>query len=102
MSQIHIEFNRTNYGKFSIIYRGAVVWNSLPSEIRNITSASPAVSDSKSGKTPPNIHHAGVEAFDGPCFNQKQRPVRSGEKWWVLIQLQISATYVFWGRASVG
>ena len=29
MSQIHIEFNRTNY-------RGAVVWNSQPSEIRNI------------------------------------------------------------------
>ena len=78
MSQIHIEFNRTNYGKFSIIYRGAVVRNSLPSEIRNITSASPAVSDSKSGKTPPNIHHARVEAFDGPCFNQKQRYVRRG------------------------
>ena len=36
MSQIQIEFNRTNYGKFSIRYRGAVVWNSLPSEIRNI------------------------------------------------------------------
>ena len=36
MSRIHIEFNRTNYGKFSIRYRGAVVWNSPPSEIRNI------------------------------------------------------------------
>ena len=36
VSQIHIEFNRTNYGKFSIRYRGAIVWNSLPSEIRNI------------------------------------------------------------------
>ena len=36
MSQIHIEFNRTNYGKFSIRYREAVVWNSLSSEIRNI------------------------------------------------------------------
>ena len=36
MSQIHIEFNRTNYGKFSRRYRGAVVGNSLPSEIRNI------------------------------------------------------------------
>ena len=51
---------------------------------------------------PPNIHHAGVEAVDGPRFNQKQRPVRSGEKWRVFIQLQISATYVFGGRASVG
>ena len=36
VSRIHIEFNRTNYGKFSIRYRGAIVWNSLPSEIRNI------------------------------------------------------------------
>jgi len=36
VSQIHIEFNRTNYGKFPIRYRGAIVWNSLPSEIRNI------------------------------------------------------------------
>ena len=53
-------------------------------------------------KLPPNIHHAGVEAVDGPRFNQKQRPVRSGEKWRVFIQLQISATYVFGGWASVG
>ena len=36
--QIHIEFNRTNYGKFSMRYRGAIVWNSLPSEIRKINS----------------------------------------------------------------
>ena len=36
VSQIHIEFNRTNYGKFSITYWGAIVWNSLPREIRNI------------------------------------------------------------------
>ena len=35
---------------------------------------------------------AGVEAVDGPRLNQKQRPVRSGEKWRVFIQLQISAT----------
>ena len=45
--------------------------------------------------TPPTIHHAGVEAVDGPRFNQNQRCVRSGEKWRVLIQLQISATYFF-------
>ena len=30
-------------------------------------------------------------------IRQKQRPVRSGEKWRVFIQLQISATYVFGG-----
>ena len=65
-------------------------------------AASPAVFDSKSVKPPPNIHHAGVEAVDGPRFNQKQRPVRSGEKWRVFIQFQITATYVFGGRASVG
>ena len=53
-------------------------------------------------KPPPNIHHAGVEAVDSPRLNQKQRPVRSGEKWRVFIQLQISATYIFGGRASVG
>ena len=40
VSQIHIEFNRTNYGKFSMRYRGAIVWNSLLSEIRNINSYS--------------------------------------------------------------
>ena len=40
-------------------------------------------------KHPPNIHHAGVEAVDGPRFNQKQRPVRSGEKWHVFIQLHM-------------
>ena len=56
----------------------------------------------KAVKPPPNIHHAGVEAVDGPRLNQKQRPVESGEKWRVFIQLQISATYVFGGRASVG
>ena len=51
-------------------------------------AASPAVfAIPKVVKPPPNIHHAGVEAVDGPCFNQKQRPVRSGEKWRVFIQL---------------
>ena len=32
----------------------------------------------KVAKPPPNIHHAGVEAVDGPRFNQKQRRARSG------------------------
>lgn len=26
---IHIPYKRTNYGKFSLTYRGATVWNSL-------------------------------------------------------------------------
>ena len=34
--QIHIEFNRTNYGKLSIRYMGAIVRNSQHSEFRNI------------------------------------------------------------------
>ena len=49
---------------------------------------------------PPDIHHAGVEAVDGPRFNQNQRRIRSGEKWRVFVQLQISATYVFLELAS--
>ena len=53
-------------------------------------------------KPPPNIHHAGVEAVDGPRFSQKQRHVRSGEKWRVFIQLQISATVRFWRAGKCG
>ena len=53
-------------------------------------------------KPPPDIHHVGVEAVDGVRFIQNQRRVKSGEKWRVSSQLQIAATYVFWGRASVG
>lgn len=53
-------------------------------------------------KHPPDIHHAVVEAVDGARFNQNQRRVRSGEKWRVFSQLQISATYFFGGRAGVG
>ena len=48
-------------------------------------------------KPPPDLHHAGVEAVSGACFNQNQRRVRSGEKWRVFSQLPISATYVFGG-----
>ena len=51
-------------------------------------------------KPPPDIHHAGVEAVDGVRFNQNQRRVRSGEKWPVFSQLQISVTYVFGGAGK--
>ena len=37
-SKIHIEFRRTNYGKFSVDFKGAVTWNSLPTDIRNTNS----------------------------------------------------------------
>ena len=63
--------------------------------INSSPAAPPVVFDSKVVKSPPHIHHAVVEAVDGPRFNQNQRRVRSDEKWRVFIQLQISATYVF-------
>ena len=31
--KIHIDFERTNYGKFSLQYRGAIIWNSLPNDL---------------------------------------------------------------------
>ena len=37
-SKVHIEFRRTNYGKFSIRFKGAITWNSRPNEIGNISS----------------------------------------------------------------
>ena len=37
-SQVHIEFRRTNYGKFSVRFKGAVTWNSLPTDIRGTNS----------------------------------------------------------------
>ena len=33
-----IEFRTTNYGKYSIGFKGAIIWNSLPLNIRNISS----------------------------------------------------------------
>ena len=37
-SKVHMEFRRTNYGKFSVRFKGAVTWNSLPTDIRNTNS----------------------------------------------------------------
>ena len=34
-SNIHIDYQRTNYGKFSVKYRGAKLWNNLPENLRN-------------------------------------------------------------------
>ena len=33
-SKIHIDFKRTNDGKFSLKYRGATIWNSLPNDLK--------------------------------------------------------------------
>ena len=33
-SKVHIDYKRTNYGKFSIKYRGAQIWNSLPESLK--------------------------------------------------------------------
>ena len=37
-SNIHITYERTNYGKFFLKYRGAVVWNSLPAVLKESKS----------------------------------------------------------------
>ena len=35
---LKFEFKRTNYAKFSLKYKGAIMWNSLPDDIKNIDS----------------------------------------------------------------
>ena len=35
---MHIEFRRTNYGQYPIGFKGAIRWNNLPSNIRNLSS----------------------------------------------------------------
>ena len=38
-SKIHIDFKRTNYGKFSLKYRGEIIWNSLPNDMKELKSS---------------------------------------------------------------
>ena len=33
-SNIYIDYKRTNYGKFSLEFRGAQIWNKLPKELK--------------------------------------------------------------------
>lgn len=33
-SNIYIDYKRTNYGKFSLKFRGAQIWNKLPKELK--------------------------------------------------------------------
>ena len=35
-SNIFIDYKRTNYGKFSLKYRGAQIWNNLPIELKSL------------------------------------------------------------------
>ena len=39
-SNVHIDYQKRNYGKFSVKYRGAQLWNSLPENLRNEKSYS--------------------------------------------------------------
>ena len=37
-SNVYIDYKRTNYGKFSLKYRGAHIWNNLPIELKSLQS----------------------------------------------------------------
>ena len=37
-SSIHITYKRTYYGTFSLTYRGATVWNSLTTDLKELKS----------------------------------------------------------------
>ena len=47
-SNIHFEFRRTNCVKYSIGFKGAIIWNNIPSNIRNISSYNMFTTKSKS------------------------------------------------------
>ena len=36
--KFHMKFTRTNYGRFSIKYKGPMIWNTLPDVLKNIKS----------------------------------------------------------------
>ena len=35
-NKVHIKYERTNYRRFSVRYRGAIIWNSLPNSLKEI------------------------------------------------------------------
>ena len=37
-NKVHIKYERTNYRRFSVRYRGVVIWNSLPNSLKEIKS----------------------------------------------------------------
>ena len=36
--KFHVKFTTTNYGRFSIKYKGPMIWNTLPDVLKNIRS----------------------------------------------------------------
>ena len=36
---MHVGFKRTNYGKLSLQYGGAIIWNSLPNDLKELKSS---------------------------------------------------------------
>ena len=34
-SKVHFNYQRTDYGKFSVNHRGAEIWNNLPDNLKN-------------------------------------------------------------------
>ena len=38
-SKIPIDFKRTTYRKFSVQYRGSIIWNSLPNDLKELKSS---------------------------------------------------------------
>ena len=38
VNNLHIKFKQTNYGRFSVKCRGAIIWNSLPNSLKEIKS----------------------------------------------------------------
>ena len=38
VNNLHINFKRTNYGRFSVKCRDAIIWNSLPNRLKEIES----------------------------------------------------------------
>ena len=38
-SKMHVGFKRTNYGKLSLQYGGAIIWNSLPNDLKELKSS---------------------------------------------------------------
>ena len=53
----HIKYTRTNYGRFSIKYKGLMIWNSLPDVLRNIKSLQMFGKEFKTFKLNQNIDY---------------------------------------------
>ena len=52
-----MKYTRTNYGRFSIKYKGLMIWNSLPDVLRNIKSLQMFGKEFKTFKLNQNIDY---------------------------------------------